>query len=56
MPIHIFAKVEGKLQRWDAADLPYDEAISLVRDEVGLKTTVLALIQPSEEQLKETAA
>jgi hypothetical protein len=39
---HIFAKVDGKLCRWDATELPYTEAIALAEAEVGVRP-VLAL-------------
>ena len=45
--MRVFTKINGQLACWDVSDMPYEEAVKAVRDEVGLKHrgAILALVK-----------
>lgn len=45
--MRVFTKVDGKLACWDVLGCDYDEAIKLVRDELGVghRGAILALVK-----------
>ena len=45
--MRVFTKVKGELICWEVTDMTYEEAISAVRDELGVghRGAILALIK-----------
>lgn len=45
--MRVFTKINGKIAVWEVADMTYEEAISAVRDELGVghRGAILALVK-----------
>lgn len=45
--MRVFTKVNGNLLVWEVVNVTYEQAISAVRDELGVghKSTILALVK-----------
>lgn len=55
--MHVYTKIDGKLAVFNVDTEDTDEAIKVVRDEVGLrhKPTILALVRGGKIELDEVA-